>query len=155
MTSRSIGFPLLLCIWCVFVGSTSGQETSESPKMPKISAKAMAALLLDAPTPEFPKNPMAKCSNAMVTLDAVVGADGRVNSVRAVSGFEQFRDSALAAVKQWVYRPYIVNGTAAAVQTTIFGHLRDGHLRDGHLRDGRNNPCRNILLPTQAGDRLA
>ena len=37
-------------------------KTSESPKIPKISAKAMAALLRDAQTPEFPKNPMAKCS---------------------------------------------------------------------------------------------
>jgi hypothetical protein len=52
----------------------------------------MAARLLTAVTPEFPKMP--ECSNRMVTLDVVIGEDGRVRSHKAVAGFEEYKPSA-------------------------------------------------------------
>ena len=152
MTSKALSRLLLLCISCAFIGSASSQEVSQSRQMPKISVKAMAALLLDAPTPEFPRKPMAKCSNAMVTLDAVVGADGHVDSVKVVSGFEEFRDSALAAVKQWVYKPYVVGLTAEAVQTTILVMYPSGGTPSSlYVPDGKGGVKGGESLPLGPG----
>ena len=85
----------------------------------KVSEPVMAARLLEHVTPSSPTEPMAKGSQAMVIVDAVIGTDGKVQEVRIVSGFENFRDSATTAVKKWTYKPYLVNGSPVTVQTTV------------------------------------
>ena len=62
---------------------------------------------------------MPKCSNRMVTLKVVVGEDGKVQSLKAVAGFEEFKQSAMAAVKQWTYKPYLENEVPTPVETTV------------------------------------
>jgi TonB family protein len=79
----------------------------------------MAARLLTTVTPERPKEPMAKCSNRMVTLDAVIGEDGKVRTLKVLGGFEEFQESALTAVKQWTYKPYLVDEKPSSVETTV------------------------------------
>jgi TonB family protein len=82
-----------------------------------VPARVMAAQLLVTVTPESPK--MLKCSNRMVTLDVVIGEDGRVSSLKALGGFEEFKQSAITAVKQWTYKPYLENGMPTSVETTV------------------------------------
>jgi hypothetical protein len=79
----------------------------------------MAARLLTTVTPKPPSKPMAPCSNAMVTLDVVIGADGKISTVKRAGGFEEFLESAIAAVKQWTYKPYLVDGVPTSVETSI------------------------------------
>jgi hypothetical protein len=55
----------------------------------------------------------------MVTLDVVVGEDGRVSILKVLGGFEEFKPSAIAAVKQWTYTPYLENGVPVPVETTV------------------------------------
>jgi TonB family protein len=55
----------------------------------------------------------------MVTLKVVVGEDGKVQSLQAVAGFEEFKRSAMAAVKQWTYKPYLENEVPTPVETTV------------------------------------
>jgi hypothetical protein len=108
----------LFCIWCALAaGISAGQETSEPQQMPKVPAQVMAARLLIAVTPESVK--MRKCSNAMVTLDVIVGMDGKVSILKILGGFEEFKQSAITAVKQWTYKPYLVNGTPTSVETEV------------------------------------
>ena len=54
-----------------------------------------------------------------VSIDAVIGADGRILSVNFRSGDPVLADAALAAVRQWVYRPLKVNGIPVEVATDI------------------------------------
>lgn len=109
---------LFSCVACVLAtGVVAGQETSGSSQMLKVPAQVMAARLLTTVTPESPKMP--KCSNRMVTLDVVVGEDGKVQSLKAVAGFEEFKQSAITAVKQWTYKPYLENGEPIPVETTV------------------------------------
>jgi TonB family protein len=112
-----LSFFFLLATFAVSV--CRGQETSESRQILKVSAHVMAARLLTTVTPEPPKKPMAKCSNAMVTLDVVIGEDGKVSILKVLGGFEEFRESAMTAVKQWTYKPYLVNEVPTSVETEV------------------------------------
>jgi TonB family protein len=82
-----------------------------------VPEKVMAARLLTTVTPEAPAVP--KCSNRMVTLDVVIGEDGKVSSLKVLGGFAEFKQSALPAVKQWTYKPYLENGIPTSVETTV------------------------------------
>jgi TonB family protein len=97
---------------------SSGQKAIE-PEPLRVPIQIMSARLLTTVTPERPKKPMATCSNRMVTLDALIGEDGRVRKLKVLGGFEEFQASALAAVKQWTYDPYLVGGVPTAVETTV------------------------------------
>lgn len=109
--------PLLFLCCALTVGVCVGQEASESKQIPKVAAQVMAARLLTTVPPESPKMP--KCSNRMVTLDVVIGEDGKVTNLKVLGGFEEFKESAIKAVKQWTYKPYLENGIPISVETTI------------------------------------
>jgi len=59
-----------------------------------------------------------------VVLRALIGRDGRVTSVQVLSGHALFHESAKAAVAQWRYRPYILNGEPVEVETQITVNYR-------------------------------
>jgi protein TonB len=54
-----------------------------------------------------------------VVMEAVISKAGRIESLRAVSGPEMLRNSALEAAGAARYRPYLLNGEPTEVQTTI------------------------------------
>jgi protein TonB len=71
-------------------------------------------------TPQYPQ--MAKIARVQgpVVLAAVIGKDGTIQGLRVVSSASPLlNQSALEAVKQWRYRPYILNGEPVEVDTTI------------------------------------
>ena len=65
--------------------------------------------------------PIAKKARVQgtVVIHAIIGKDGTVNSPTIVSGPEMLRQSALDAVRQWKYQPYLLNGTPVEVETTL------------------------------------
>jgi len=54
-----------------------------------------------------------------VGLDAVIGKDGQILSLAVRSGDPVLADAALAAVRQWSYRPLKLNGRPVEVATEI------------------------------------
>jgi|ERR1700761_4284106 hypothetical protein len=109
---------LLACLTCVSAtGAVVGQATSAPQQILKVPSQVMAARLLTTVTPESPKMP--KCSNRMVTLDVVIAEDGRVRNIKVLGGLEEFKQSAIMAVKQWIYKPYLENGAPIPVDTQI------------------------------------
>jgi periplasmic protein TonB len=54
-----------------------------------------------------------------VQLHAIIGTDGTIQSLRAVSGDPGFYQSAMEAVRQWRYKPTILNGKPVEVDTFI------------------------------------
>jgi protein TonB len=55
----------------------------------------------------------------MVRFEAMIGPDGRVQNLKVLSGPPILVSSALEAVKQWVYRPTLLNGQPVAVVTVV------------------------------------
>ena len=67
----------------------------------------------------YPIYPKARVRGG-VALTARVDSDGAVRSVRVVSGNRALAASAVRAVRQWRYRPYLKDGQAVATETNIF-----------------------------------
>ena len=92
--------------------ATGGQTT-------RVPAGVMAAQVVHRVQPVYPAEAkQAKISGA-VLLNAVIGKTGAIDDLSVISGPEELRQSALDAVRQWVYQPYLVNGEPTQVQTTI------------------------------------
>ena len=74
------------------------------------SLGAMASNLLYSPIPAYPPAASASHVQGEVKLSADVDRDGKVASVRVISGPPLLRDAALDAVQRWRYRPYLSSG---------------------------------------------
>lgn len=54
-----------------------------------------------------------------VELHAIIATDGSIQSLEVLSGDPMFYTSALAAVREWSYRPTYLNGQAVEIDTRI------------------------------------
>jgi outer membrane biosynthesis protein TonB len=54
-----------------------------------------------------------------VILDAVIGEDGHVSSVKMIGGNPVLADAAKGAVEQWVYRTILLNGVPIEVVVKV------------------------------------
>jgi protein TonB len=80
---------------------------------------AMEAYLVHRVQPEYP--PLAKSVRIQgeVVLQAVISRNGRIENLQALSGHPMLVRAAVDAVRQWRYRPYLLNGEAVEVETQI------------------------------------
>ena len=49
----------------------------------------------------------------------IIGENGHIEQMAVVSGPDLLRQAATDAARQWIYKPYIVNGKPSKVDTTI------------------------------------
>jgi TonB family protein len=99
-------------------GSSKDTTPSETGVL-RISAGALDQLIVsktDAITPEAARK--AKVSGTVI-VSVKVSEDGRVVRATATSGPAQLRDAAAETVQRWTYRPYVVDGKAVAVRSTV------------------------------------
>ncbi len=76
-------------------------------------------LLIHRVRPVYPPAAWNHYVRGKVVLEAVVSETGSVEDLKVVSGPSVFLQSSLDAVKTWRYKPYVVNGKPARVQTTV------------------------------------
>jgi len=108
-------------------GAQPGQETPAaapqasppSPQRTRVSQGVAQAGLVFKVDPEYP--PVARLARIQgsVVLHAIIGKDGTVQQLQVVSGNPLLAAPALNAVKNWRYRPYLVDGQAVEVETTV------------------------------------
>lgn len=89
------------------------------PRQLNVSADVMAGNLLTKVTPEYPLAAKKARVQGTVVLRAVIGKDGNVKNLRVVSGPQELQQSSLDAVRQWIYKPYLLNGDKTEVITTV------------------------------------
>jgi TonB family protein len=85
----------------------------------KIPPDVVAGRILTHPMPVYPKDAKKKHITGQVVLHAIIGPDGKIQQLVALTGPEELRASALDAVQRWTYLPYEVTGRPVAVDTTI------------------------------------
>jgi TonB family protein len=54
-----------------------------------------------------------------VVVDVIIGKAGSVEKAKAVRGSQEFWGAATEAVKQWKWKPYLVNGRPALARTSV------------------------------------
>jgi protein TonB len=84
-----------------------------------VSEETARARLVHTVNPVYPPEALAQKLHGAVVLQALVGRDGSVEDLKIVRGYFVLGRAAIAAVKQWRFQPYSVNGHAATTQTVI------------------------------------
>jgi TonB family protein len=85
----------------------------------KLSEGVLQAQLISRVEPRYPQLAVQTRQSGTVVLHAIVSRDGRINALEVVSGSPFFVQAALDAVRQWRYRPTMLNGEPVEVETTI------------------------------------
>ncbi len=85
----------------------------------QIGGGVAAGQIISKVNPIYP--PIAKAAGVggSVVLHAVIGKDGTVRQLAVLSGPSMLVGSAIDAVRQWVYQPYLLNGEPVEVDTTV------------------------------------
>ena len=110
---------LAACTSALALRMDVNQPPSQNTAAKKVEVKADALTILYKAPPVYPvEAKKAKVSGA-VKLAAVIGKEGTVENLRVVSGPAPLQQSALDAVKQWRYQPFLLNGDPIEVETTI------------------------------------
>ncbi len=107
--------------------SAAGVPVSDANVRPKYmapatigaSAASMASRLVYAPPPAYPMMAEMTRLQGKVTVEAVVGKDGRVVRAQAVSGHHLLRGAAVREVYGRRYRPYTLNERPVNVATIV------------------------------------
>jgi periplasmic protein TonB len=90
-----------------------------TPQRLRISAGVTRGLLIHREEPTYP--PLARAARIQgdVVLSAIIDTNGQIQNLQLVSGHPMLVPAAIAAVKQWRYKPYLLNGQPVEVETTI------------------------------------
>ena len=91
----------------VLGGVLGGTLPDEQPVF--VSGKHVPKLIRQV-KPEYPPEAYSARMQSVVVVEATTDIYGRVNRARIISGNPVFNEAALAAVRQWLYEPYIVDG---------------------------------------------
>jgi periplasmic protein TonB len=89
------------------------------PTTVRRSEGVQAAMLIHRVQPNYPILSVQTRREGRVQLHAIIAADGSIQSLEVISGDPFFIQSALAAVREWRYRPTILNGQPVEVETVI------------------------------------
>ena len=85
----------------------------------RVAARVAEANLIHDVAPKYPPEAGRARIEGTVVLMAVIGKDGSVQDVRVESGLPLLAQAAIDAVKQWRYRPYLLNGEPVEVDSRI------------------------------------
>ena len=110
---------LATCTSALALRMEVADSSSQSPETKKMDPKAAAGNLITKVPPVYPVDAKKAGIAGKVLLDAVIGKDGSVEQLRVVSGPAELQQSALDAVKQWKYKPFLLNGDPIEVKTNI------------------------------------
>ena len=85
----------------------------------KLSEPVVQAQLISRIEPRYPPLAVQIHLHGTVILHAIISRDGTITSLVVVSGHPLLVGAALDAVKQWRYRPTLLDGEPVEVDTTI------------------------------------
>jgi TonB family protein len=110
--SQNVGVPSLQ-VWSVQAASTHnlavGPPTTK-PERPDVIERHSDCYLLYRVEPLYPREAKEQQIEGTVTIHLLIGTDGRVRSLRALSGPDPLVPAALAAAREWRFIPALFNG---------------------------------------------
>jgi len=77
------------------------------------------AMLVRKVIPTYPPIARAARISGVVRLIGTIGKDGSIQNLEIVSGHPMLARAALEAVRQWVYKPTLLNGVPVEVIAPI------------------------------------
>jgi periplasmic protein TonB len=126
-----VGEPEAPCVPCVTgFGQTTipgGMDViaiAAAPPLPKLAPKLRVSAMMDGyltrrVQPDYPILAKQAGIHGEVQIAAVISKRGTIENLQVLSGHPMLIPAALNAVRQWRYRPYILNGDPIEVDTRI------------------------------------
>lgn len=84
-----------------------------------LSSKLVEGNLIYKSVPQYPVIAKASRTEGTVVLQAMISKTGTIEGLHVISGAPMLQQAAIDAVKTWRYRPYMLNGQAVEVETTV------------------------------------
>jgi TonB family protein len=161
-----------LCILMFVVVALFGSNPSYAQSSPPIGISAKADMGTDMPWEDAKRNLVKRVAPVYPTLAAqlhlqgtvkvqvVISKAGTVDSVKLVTGHPMLVQAAIDAVKQWQYKPFVIDGQPVAVSTEIEVPFTLGIPDASYKAEQKNNDdyfkledeCRKYLNAGQYGD---
>ena len=107
--------------------ATEAPAPKPAPGSLRVSQGVSQGLVVKKVAPAYPPTAMQLRKEGAVELMATISKEGSVAGVRVLSGDLMLANSAVAAVKQWRYRPYLLNGEPVEIETQITVNFRLPH----------------------------
>jgi protein TonB len=103
--------------------SVLGSELALPPPPPAIHhpevSRMMEGNLIHRVQPDYPVLARQVRVQGQVVLRAMISREGSIENLQVVSGHPMLIPAAVAAVRQWRYRPYVLNGEPVEVETEV------------------------------------
>jgi protein TonB len=90
-----------------------------TPQRVRISQGVTKGLLVHRVEPTYPTLARSARVQGEVVLSAIIDTNGAITNLQLVSGHPMLVPAALSAVREWRYKPYLLNGQPVEVETTI------------------------------------
>ena len=102
--------------------ASSNPEDATAPAIPRrvrVSQGVMQGLLVSKVQPEYPAEAKDQRVEGAVVLKVTVDKEGNVANIQLISGHPLLAPAAIEAVKQWKYKPFLLDGIPLAVETQV------------------------------------
>jgi len=94
-------------------------KTPDNSAPHKVDSKVLVGYRIHSVDPVYPPLAQKAQIRGDVVLHAIIDRTGKVTRLMVLSGHPLLAKSALDAVRQWRYRPFLLEGKAVEVDTTI------------------------------------
>ncbi|MGB9234499.1 MAG: energy transducer TonB [Terriglobales bacterium] len=89
------------------------------PQRVRVSQGVSNGLLIKKVQPTYPALARQARIQGQVVLHAEISKEGTIQNLQLISGHAMLAPAAIEAVKQWRYKPYLLNGEPVAVETEV------------------------------------
>ena len=90
-----------------------------TPQRVRVSSGVSTGLLIKKVTPNYPQLAKQARIQGTVVLQAEISKEGTIQNLQLISGHPMLAPAAIEAVRQWRYKPYLLNGEPVAVETQV------------------------------------
>ncbi len=104
--------------------TASPREAASPGQNSSLPGALTGGILVHRVNPAYPTEALAARLEGDVVLQGVVGTDGLVRDIHAVSGDSRLVEAAMEAVRHWRYEPFLANGEPVDVLSTLTVHFR-------------------------------
>ena len=106
---------------------TSNSALKPTLQTLSVSQGVSQGLLYKKVSPSYPQNALRMHIEGVVELLATISKTGEITRVKVISGDAQLTRAASEAVKQWKYKPYLLNGEPVEIQTQVTVNFKLPH----------------------------
>lgn len=90
-----------------------------TPSTIHLPSKLVEGFVVYKSVPQYPIIPKTMGIQGTVVLQAMISKSGTIEGLHVISGPQMLQQAAIDAVKAWRYKPYLLNGQAVEVETTV------------------------------------